>query len=101
MRVDFCSFRKAWDDVANILALQFAISAGFDVKKQSAEAQNYFMHTLGLDASGLAQKDCRMSALALRVENLERTFNTFTQNVDWLDEMENLGLNRGVEEAAS
>ena len=98
VKVDFDSFRKAWDDVMLTLALQFATSAGVAVTIED-EARDHILRSFGLDSRDFNKSAYTMASLSVRVEYLEQTFLKYTKNVDWIDEKENLGLRRGVEAA--
>ncbi|KAH8743359.1 hypothetical protein BGZ57DRAFT_779283, partial [Hyaloscypha finlandica] len=95
MKVDFDSFKNAWEDVMLTLALQFATSASVAVTIED-EARDHILRSFGLDSRDFNKSAYTMPSLSVRVEYLEQTFLKFTKNVDWIDEQENLGLRRGV-----
>jgi len=99
VKVDFDGFRRAWDTVARTLALQFAASMGINLTIQDENVRESFLRTFGLDSNDFNETDYIMAGLSMHVDNLEKTFVTFTKNMDWIDKHEDLGLDRGVEMA--
>jgi hypothetical protein len=48
-----------------------------------------------LDFCDFNKEDYGKAPLAQRVDHLKRTFEEFTENIDWINEHEGLGLERG------
>ena len=94
VKADFDSFRGAWDAVVRTLALQFATSAGVAVTIEDGDVRDHFLRSFGLDSRNFNEREYTMASLTVRVEYLEETFLKYTENVDWIDKEENLGLGR-------
>ncbi|WXC48029.1 hypothetical protein QX201_007744 [Fusarium graminearum] len=96
---DFESFRRALKTVMRILALQFATSAGINSTIKDEHIRDDFLRRFGLDSRDINNEQYIMASLCMDVKCLDQAFRTFTENVDWIDEHEGLGLMRGVEAA--
>ncbi|CEF86005.1 unnamed protein product [Fusarium graminearum] len=96
---DFESFRRALKTVMRILALQFATSAGINSTIKDEHIRDDFLRRFGLDSRDINNEQYIKASLCMDVKCLDQAFRTFTENVDWIDEHEGLGLMRGVEAA--
>ncbi|KAJ3539357.1 hypothetical protein NM208_g5522 [Fusarium decemcellulare] len=101
VKTDFDSFRRAWDTVARTLALQFAASMGIDLTTQNMneDLRDNFLRRFGLDSHDFSEEEYIMAGLRMHVKHLDQTFQTLTENLEWIDRYEDLGLRRGVEAA--
>jgi hypothetical protein len=68
---------------------------GFDLTIEDEHLRNQFLTSLGLDSHDFNEADYLMAGLSLHVENLHNTFQKLTNNIDWLDEKERMGLATG------
>lgn len=97
MAVDYASFSAAYNTVTRTLALQFATSLGADMSIQDPVLRNEMLRKLGIDLGDVNETQYTMAKLGMDVENLDKTFKKFIENMEWLDKRENLRLNSGVE----